>query len=267
MLSIGEFSKICSVTTRTLRHYDAINLLKPNTIHEENGYRFYDVAQIRQLLLINRLKNYNFSLSEIAVLLSTNNRLYMMQQIRAKATEIKSRIEEYKSAARQMEMDLLNLEKGVDIMSFIDHVEVKLVEKEARYILSSRQHMSLADFCQHMDKLMLLAREKNMQFTGAPMAIYHDKEFNPENNDTELAFPVRVEDAYTRILAGGLCATAVCQGAYANLPSVYAKLVEWIQENGYEIAAAPFEEYLNSPAFVKTEAELITHIYFPVKKK
>ena len=31
MLSIGEFSKICQVTVKTLRHYDRIGLLKPYT--------------------------------------------------------------------------------------------------------------------------------------------------------------------------------------------------------------------------------------------
>ncbi len=31
MLSIGEFSKLCLVTTKTLRHYDQINLLNPKS--------------------------------------------------------------------------------------------------------------------------------------------------------------------------------------------------------------------------------------------
>lgn len=29
MFTIGQFSKICRVTTKTLRHYDEIDLLKP----------------------------------------------------------------------------------------------------------------------------------------------------------------------------------------------------------------------------------------------
>jgi len=47
---------------------------------------------------------------------------------------------------------------------------------------------------------------------------------------------------------------------------MYAKLVEWIQENQYAIIAAPYEQYMNGPQNVATEAELITNIYFPVKK-
>ena len=55
MLSIGEFSRICGVTTRTLRYYDKINLIKPSHIDLDSGYRFYDLNQLRQMLFINRL--------------------------------------------------------------------------------------------------------------------------------------------------------------------------------------------------------------------
>ncbi|MFO7809820.1 MAG: MerR family DNA-binding transcriptional regulator, partial [Candidatus Delongbacteria bacterium] len=41
MLKIGEFSKLCRVTVKTLHYYDEIDLLKPDLISRENGYRFY----------------------------------------------------------------------------------------------------------------------------------------------------------------------------------------------------------------------------------
>jgi len=265
MLSIGEFSKICTVTTRTLRHYDAINLIKPKHINPENGYRFYDVSQIRQMLLITRLKNYNFSLEEIAVLLSTDNTEYFIQQITVKKAEIHVQMKQYQTIEEQLDFDLKNLKRGGAIMSFMDDIKISLVETKPQYIFSSRQHMKLSNFCKHMEALVEKAQAVKLSFIGAPMAIYHDKEFDPENNDTEIGFPVAAGNE-TRILEGGLCVTAVWQGAYSNLPNMYAKLVEWIQENQYAIIAAPYEQYMNGPQNVATEAELITNIYFPVKK-
>ena len=41
MLSIGEFSKICKVTVKTLRYYDRIGLLKPVHVDDMTGYRYY----------------------------------------------------------------------------------------------------------------------------------------------------------------------------------------------------------------------------------
>ncbi|GFH95346.1 HTH-type transcriptional regulator HmrR [Lachnospiraceae bacterium] len=65
MLSIGEFSKICKVSTKTLRYYAEIGLILPNEINPENGYRYYVIEQLETMLLIIRLKSYNFSLEEI----------------------------------------------------------------------------------------------------------------------------------------------------------------------------------------------------------
>ena len=41
-LKIGEFAKLNNVTTKMLRHYDEIGLLKPACIDESTGYRSYD---------------------------------------------------------------------------------------------------------------------------------------------------------------------------------------------------------------------------------
>ena len=71
MLSIGEFSKICKVSTKTLRYYDEIGLIKPSKINPENNYRYYSIEQLETMLFINRLKQYNFSLEEIRTIITS----------------------------------------------------------------------------------------------------------------------------------------------------------------------------------------------------
>ena len=61
MLSIGAFSKICKVSAKTLRYYAEIGLILPGEINPENGYRYYAIEQLETMLLIIRLKSYNFS--------------------------------------------------------------------------------------------------------------------------------------------------------------------------------------------------------------
>ena len=56
MLSIGEFSKICQVSTKTLRYYAEIGLILPDEINLENGYRYYSIDQLEQKK--HRMKNY-----------------------------------------------------------------------------------------------------------------------------------------------------------------------------------------------------------------
>ena len=69
MLSIGEFSKICGVSQKTLRYYDEIGLIKPNEINPKNNYRYYSINQREKMLFIMKLKSYSFSLDEIKELI------------------------------------------------------------------------------------------------------------------------------------------------------------------------------------------------------
>lgn len=266
MLSIGEFSKICGVTTRTLRHYDDINLIKPKRINEENGYRFYDISQIRKMLLINRLKEYDFSLEEIASIMKKNNDKYTLQKITEKLDYINEKISQYENMEKSIKEDITNLRNGVDIMAFIENISVELVIKEDQIILSSRQRMSTEDYGKYIGRLFEIVSKEKIKVIGAPISIYHDTEFNHLDNDTEVAIPVLEECENTRILKGGLCAKGVCKGAYSNLNNVYGKLMEWIDKNNYKLIDAPYEQYIKGFTTTNNIDEFITEVYFPIKK-
>lgn len=64
-LKIKEFSLLCQVTVKTLRHYEKMGLLTPAEVDEWTGYRYYDVSQMQTLNTIRRLKDIGFSLEEI----------------------------------------------------------------------------------------------------------------------------------------------------------------------------------------------------------
>ena len=65
---IGEFSKLCQVTVKTLRHYEEIGLMIPVEVDEWTGYRYYDISQLRCMSRIVYLKQLGFSLEEISEL-------------------------------------------------------------------------------------------------------------------------------------------------------------------------------------------------------
>ena len=65
MLQIGQFSKVCQVSVKTLHHYDKIGLLAPAEVDRFTGYRYYKTDQIDDMNYIQRLKRYGFSLDEI----------------------------------------------------------------------------------------------------------------------------------------------------------------------------------------------------------
>ena len=83
MLTIGEFSRLGRITPRMLRHYDALGLLHPEAVGE-NGYRYYRQEQLSDLVRIQWLSGYGFSLHEIGSLLDMDDRqlLPLLQQRR-----------------------------------------------------------------------------------------------------------------------------------------------------------------------------------------
>src|SRR5215218_3665649 len=115
MFRIGEFSRIARVTIDTLRHYDALGLLKPANVDPFTGYRYYSARQLMSLNRILALKEVGFSLEEIARILHpseklTNNELRGMlkaQLMRAEQDMHAAQLRQDRILAR---LNYLNLE-------------------------------------------------------------------------------------------------------------------------------------------------------------
>ncbi len=63
--SIQDVARLAGTTSRTLRHYDEIGLLKPSRVGS-NGYRYYDGAALLQLQRILLLRELGLGLPAIA---------------------------------------------------------------------------------------------------------------------------------------------------------------------------------------------------------
>jgi DNA-binding transcriptional MerR regulator len=66
--SIVEVARMSGVTTRALRHYDEIGLLPPAGVRN-NGYRYYEQAQLLRLQQILVLWELDLGLDDIAAIL------------------------------------------------------------------------------------------------------------------------------------------------------------------------------------------------------
>lgn len=97
MKTVSEIAALAHVSVRTLRHYDAIGLLKPTQITEA-GYRLYDNAALERLYLILLFRELEFPLKEIQAILDApdfdRNRILEQQVelLRAKIVHLQNRI-------------------------------------------------------------------------------------------------------------------------------------------------------------------------------
>lgn len=70
-LHIKEFAKLTGVSVRTLHFYDEIGLLKPSSVDEQNGYRFYNEHSLARMQEILFYRELDFPLKEIRMILSS----------------------------------------------------------------------------------------------------------------------------------------------------------------------------------------------------
>lgn len=76
--TISELAELSGVSTRTLRYYDEVNLLKPAR-YTEAGYRIYEVEQVDILQQILFYRELDMSIQQIQDILSNSN----LEQIQA----------------------------------------------------------------------------------------------------------------------------------------------------------------------------------------
>lgn len=69
---VKEFGGIVGISTRTIRYYDEIGLLKPSFINKA-GYRIYTDVEKTDLLLIAAYKEAGYKLSEICSCMQLEN--------------------------------------------------------------------------------------------------------------------------------------------------------------------------------------------------
>ena len=272
MLSIGEFSKICQVSTKTLRYYAEIGLILPNEINYENGYRYYSIEQLETMLFIKRLKSYNFSLEQIKVILQSeefkDEKLYL--SLIEKRKEIDKQVNELNIILEELNNDILILKQGKSIMSYMENFDVKLVEIPNMNILYIRKMVQQYEFpleyANCFGELLKHIEDNKLTMTSPPMVLFHSDEYSPFGLDTEFAIPIKECVKGTRDFNPGLCLKTVLKGSYSDLSSVYAKQLEYAEKEGYIAKDALFEVYVNDPTQVESENNLITEIYYPVKK-
>ena len=272
MLSIGEFSNICKVSTKTLRYYAEIGLLEPSEVNPENGYRYYSIEQLEKMLFINRLKAYSFSLDEIKVIMQLEgeegDNLYLT--FIHKKKEIEKQVHNFNQILTQLENDILAIKQGKSIMSYMDDIDVQLVEVPMMYLLSIRKKVQVddypRDYASCFGKLFKKIAVGGLTMAGPPMSLFHSAEFTPDGLDTEFAIPVKEYATGTRDFNPGLCVKTVVRGAYSELSSVYAKQREWAEKEGFKCNNALYDKYVTDPSQIADEEENITEVYYPVKK-
>jgi DNA-binding transcriptional MerR regulator len=118
MFRIGEFAQIAQVSTRQLRFYDQIGLLRPGHTDPQTGYRYYAIHQLSRLNAILALKDLGLMLDQIGSLLDeaiSSEELRGMLLLKRAEAERAIRIEEQR--LRHIESRIAQIGKAASRVS------------------------------------------------------------------------------------------------------------------------------------------------------
>jgi DNA-binding transcriptional MerR regulator len=265
---IGEFSKLCQVTVKTLRHYEAIGLLVPAEIDEWTGYRYYDTSQLRRMSSILYMKRLSFSLEEIADILEDELEMPTEEMIRTKITQASEEVRRLLWRKSELEKFEVMLHKRENVME-------KVFEKSLPSGVFAT-HRSKVSSYQELFNLMPNVIGAEMQRLGCecPEPQYcFTIEHQPEcGKDIDIEYYEAVKDKgadsdLIKFKTLSEVPVALCinhRGSYEKMPETFANLYTYAEAKGYTPTGLARFSYIDGIWNKDSEEEWLTEIQLPV---
>ncbi len=136
MFTVKQLSKLASVTPRTLRHYDAIDLLKPSQIGK-NGYRYYDEDSLLRLQQILFYRELDLRLEDIKKIVSRRD-FDVMGALESHKAALRNQVARLNKLIRTVDETMEYL-KGEKQMSSKDLFYGFSEEEQEKYALEAKQ--------------------------------------------------------------------------------------------------------------------------------
>lgn len=264
LYKIGMFANMNRVTIKTLRYYDEQKLLIPVYVDEENGYRYYAAGQMAQLHRIIALKNMGFSIDDIRKIMDgAEERSFLLE----KKQEILKDIAVLTDKLAQVESYLARESMNLSAPVLIKEIPQALVCTMKQRIKS---YDALFELMPQMGAQMEMLECKCAQ-PAYCFTHYLEPEYKEEDILVEICEAVTEkkqdfgEIAFKVFLKVPMAACIFHKGSYNTLHISYAMLLQYIEENGYEICGNIRESYIDGVWNKETENEWLTEIQIPVK--
>lgn len=271
MYSIGEFSKISGLPVKTLRFYHERGLLDPAAVDPETGYRYYDERNLETAFVIRTLRQFEFSLDDIATILEQCGDdcdvVDYLEKQKLAIAELLTHYQELTSTIDQVIHFQRESRKAASISQRTCEIEERQVEP--LLVAGLRMKGKYSDCGQGFSKL---GKKLGRYIAGKPLCLYYDGEYREEDADFEPCFPLRKaiesDDFNIRTLPAARCIVLVHQGPYDTLGRSYARLLDYAKEQGYEIDVPTREVYVKGPGmiFKGNPKKYLTEIQLPIRE-
>ena len=237
-LKIGEFSRLGRVTVRALRHYEEIDLLTPEIVDRDTGYRYYSVGQLQKIFSITKLKSMGYSLEEIRDLWDDDQHFPTVESLEEKIRRCEEELAVLKERKRMLKAVVASQKKLHKMENVYFESLPAITVASHRTIIPSFDDLGrlcyevIGEYCEKVTK------------KGTDSAVIKFKD----------------------IPAVPLAACLKVFGSYDKLYDNYVELFAYLEKEGYKIADAPRAVYIDGIWNQEDPAKWLTIIQVPVEK-
>lgn len=275
LYSIGQASNKADVSTRTLRHYETIGLIKPDLV-KENGYRYYTEDTILVIYIIKYLQFMDFTLDEIRDFIFNAD----YEDVSVAFNEL---IKRTSNDIKRLEERLTIIKDWNELMS--EASSAFLIGNNTpsiKYIKESELISYPIDFSFYYEDTVLdldfanFVKSNNNKITG-PVMFYFDSYINRLKCEKENR-PIKglyIQKTVKHIqdkkniftLKDGFYGSIYHFGNYENLSKSYEKLRSWAKKYRYKLSDEVIERFVVDSWTFRDEKKYVTEILIPIEMK
>ncbi len=268
MFRIGEFSRLTKTTVKTLRYYDEMGLLEPDSVDPYTGYRSYSTRQLYPLQRIVALRQAGLGVEEIRRVLAGQN---VQEVLAARQSEL---LRERAEAEEQLSRLACILRYMQEDHAMKHQATVKTLPACTVYQREGvvPTYAAIGTFIEEASR-ECLAANPGLEPLNPPYAFisYLDGEYR--ETDARVRFAQAVKAAgqatpnVTFVALEPVEAVSVYyQGPYDGVGEAYAFALNWVEQNGYRVTGLARECYIDGIWNKADPAEWLTEIQIPVGK-
>ncbi|MFX0547804.1 MerR family transcriptional regulator [Hathewaya histolytica] len=271
LYSIGKVGEICKITKKALRYYDKMDILSPDKVDDESGYRYYSKKTLLSVPMIKYYKQSGFKLEEMKAFLEGKTYDFFHNSFRKKIDELKELEREINLKIRSVkDWDDLIVEAQNVIENNVCDVSIKYVDNRTLTFLDQDFKYDYMDsiinieFTKYIDNI-------NNAITGPVIICFPSFEDKISGKCNKMRIMQEAilkckEDAITDF-GGWMAAACYHIGSHETINETYKKIKEWTEKHNYICAEESYERYVTDYWTTKNTDKFVTEVLIKISRK
>lgn len=266
-LTIGDFSRMTTLSVKALRHYHEIGLLEPAAVDPDSGYRIYDVDQVPTAQVIRRLKDLGMTLDDV-------KRVLQAPDVGSRNQAIVDHLQRMEGELEQTKANVASLRRLLEAPT-APHARVEFRSLAPTSSIAIRDRVTVDNldswWVEAFGDLHRAAARSGLSRSGPDGALYPNEWFEEEVGDVVAFMPVSGDAAVRHagrvmpyMVPAAELAVLLHRGPLRDLDQAFAALGTFVFERAIAIDGPIREYYLVTSFDSEDETRLQTEVAWPI---